>query len=116
MYTDSSFRIPAIYMNDSPDRYIHTNADTAAMIDPTKLRRAAFIAAGVRVGARESRRGSAPGGVAGNAAADRAARCRSDRASGMLPPEEALAATRFFLWHERTLVESMARFAVVPDR
>jgi hypothetical protein len=45
VYQDSSFGIPAIYMNDWPDRYIHTNMDTAANIDPTKLKRAAFIGA-----------------------------------------------------------------------
>jgi len=45
VYTDSSFGIPAIYLNDWPDRYIHTNFDVPANIDPTKLKRAAFIAA-----------------------------------------------------------------------
>ncbi len=43
VYQDSSFGIPAIYLNDWPDRYIHTNWDTAANIDPTKLKRAGFI-------------------------------------------------------------------------
>jgi aminopeptidase YwaD len=43
VYQDSSFGIPAIYLNDWPDRYIHTNMDTPANIDPTKLKRAAFI-------------------------------------------------------------------------
>jgi hypothetical protein len=45
VYQDSSFGIPAIYLNDWPDRYIHTDFDTAANIDPTKLKRAAFIGA-----------------------------------------------------------------------
>ncbi len=45
VYQDSSFGIPAIYQNDWPDRFIHTNFDTAANIDPTKLKRAAFIGA-----------------------------------------------------------------------
>src|SRR6202790_1371153 len=45
VYQDSSFGIPAIYMNDWPDRFIHTNFDTAANIDPTKLKRAAFVGA-----------------------------------------------------------------------
>jgi len=45
VYQDSSFGIPAIYLNDWPDRYIHTNFDTAANIDPTKLKRTAFIGA-----------------------------------------------------------------------
>ena len=45
VYQDSSFGIPAIYLNDWPDRYIHSNLDTAANIDTTKLKRAAFIGA-----------------------------------------------------------------------
>jgi aminopeptidase YwaD len=45
VYQDSSFSIPAIYLNDWPDRYIHTNLDSPANIDPTKLKRAAFIGA-----------------------------------------------------------------------
>jgi aminopeptidase YwaD len=45
VYQDSSFAIPAIYLNDWPDRYIHTNFDSAANIDPSKLKRAAFIGA-----------------------------------------------------------------------
>jgi aminopeptidase YwaD len=45
VYQDSSIGIPAIYLNDWPDRYIHTNLDTAANIDATKLKRAAFIGA-----------------------------------------------------------------------
>jgi hypothetical protein len=45
IYQDSSFSIPAIYLNDWPDRYIHTNFDSSANIDPTKLKRAAFIGA-----------------------------------------------------------------------
>ncbi len=45
VYQDSSFGIPSIYLNDWPDRYIHTNFDSAANIDPTKLKRAALIGA-----------------------------------------------------------------------
>jgi len=45
VYQDSSFGIPAIYLNDWPDRYIHTNFDSVANVDPTKLKRAAFIGA-----------------------------------------------------------------------
>jgi aminopeptidase YwaD len=45
VYSDSSFGIPAIYLNDWPDRYIHTNKDVPANIDSTKLARATFIAA-----------------------------------------------------------------------
>jgi hypothetical protein len=45
IYCEGSYRIPAIYFNDWPDRYIHTNFDSAANIDPTKLLRAAFLGA-----------------------------------------------------------------------
>lgn len=44
IYAEGSFQIPVIYLNDWPDRYIHTNFDTPAHVDPTKLERAAFIA------------------------------------------------------------------------
>ena len=45
LYEEASWKIPAIYLNDWPDRYIHTNFDIPANIDPTKLQRAAFIGA-----------------------------------------------------------------------
>jgi len=65
VYQDSSFAIPAIYLNDWPDRYIHTNLDSAANIDPTKLKRAAFIgAASAYFLANDSRLGNATSGAA----------------------------------------------------
>ena len=45
VFFESTWRIPGLYLHDWPDRYIHTNFDTAANIDPTKLKRAAFIGA-----------------------------------------------------------------------
>jgi hypothetical protein len=45
VFREGTWQIPGLYLHDWPDRYIHTNFDTAAMIDPTKLRRAAFIGA-----------------------------------------------------------------------
>lgn len=45
VFAEGSFSIPAIYLHDWPDRYIHTNYDTPANIDPTKLKRSAFIGA-----------------------------------------------------------------------
>lgn len=45
VFAEGSWRIPTIYMNDWPDRYIHTSKDTADKIDPTKLKRAGFIGA-----------------------------------------------------------------------
>ncbi len=45
VYQDSSFAIPSLYFNDWPDRYIHTNLDTPANIDATKLKRVALLGA-----------------------------------------------------------------------
>jgi aminopeptidase YwaD len=45
VYNEGSFSIPSIYLHDWPDRYIHTNYDVAANIDPTKMKRSAFIGA-----------------------------------------------------------------------
>ena len=45
VFSEGSFRIPSIYLHDWPDRYIHTNYDVAANIDPTKLKRSSFIGA-----------------------------------------------------------------------
>ncbi len=45
IYDEGSFRIPSIYLNDWPDRYIHTNKDSVDKIDPSKLKRAAIIGA-----------------------------------------------------------------------
>ena len=69
VYQDSSFAIPAIYLNDWPDRYIHTNLDSAANIDASKLQRVAFIgAASGYVLASDRRFDSDPAGAMAGAA------------------------------------------------
>jgi hypothetical protein len=45
VFFEGTWAIPGLYLHDWPDRYIHTNYDLAANIDPTKLKRAAFIGA-----------------------------------------------------------------------
>jgi aminopeptidase YwaD len=45
IYQEGSFGIPTIYLRDWPDIYIHTNKDIADNVDPTKIKRSAFIAA-----------------------------------------------------------------------
>jgi hypothetical protein len=45
IYQEASFAIPTIYLRDWPDIYIHTNKDVVDNVDPTKLKRSAFIAA-----------------------------------------------------------------------
>jgi hypothetical protein len=45
IWAEGSWRVPVIYVADWPDRYIHTDRDLPANIDPTKVKRAMFIAA-----------------------------------------------------------------------
>jgi aminopeptidase YwaD len=45
VWAEGSYRVPVIYIADWPDRYIHTQRDVPDNLDPTKMRRAIFIAA-----------------------------------------------------------------------
>jgi aminopeptidase YwaD len=45
VWAEGSWRVPVIYVADWPDRYIHTQRDVPANLDPTKMKRAIFIAA-----------------------------------------------------------------------
>jgi aminopeptidase YwaD len=45
VWSEGSWRIPVIYISDWPDIYIHTNKDVPGNLDPTKMKRAMFIAA-----------------------------------------------------------------------
>ncbi len=45
IYQEGSFAIPSVYLRDHPDVYIHTTGDVADNIEPTKIKRSAFIAA-----------------------------------------------------------------------
>jgi aminopeptidase YwaD len=45
VWAEGSWRVPVIYIADWPDRYIHTQRDVPENLDPTKMRRAMFIAA-----------------------------------------------------------------------
>jgi aminopeptidase YwaD len=45
IYQEGGFGIPAIYLRDHPDVYIHTTGDRPDNIEPTKIKRSAFIAA-----------------------------------------------------------------------
>jgi aminopeptidase YwaD len=118
VWSEGSFRVPAIYLNDWPDRYIHTHADGVANIDPTKLERAAFLgaasayylagldAAQVPALWQEVRRGSLERTAEALARADRL------RAAG--EPLEAANLLRFQLDYEAGVVDSIARFAAPP--
>ncbi|HEV2761874.1 MAG TPA: M28 family peptidase, partial [Pyrinomonadaceae bacterium] len=115
IYTDGSFGIPAVYLNDWPDRYIHTNFDTPANVDPTKLKRAAFIGAatGYFLAGVNERDAPALLGLFKTHSLRRAALMLSRRATRSR--EEADNLTRFFDWHEREVVRSFGRFFVTPE-
>jgi aminopeptidase YwaD len=44
-YDSSTIAVPSLYLRDWPDIYIHTDHDSLAQIDATKLRRAALLGA-----------------------------------------------------------------------
>jgi aminopeptidase YwaD len=115
LYTQGSYRIPAIYLNDWPDRYIHTNFDTPANIDPTKLQRAAFIGAASALFLANLRSSDvAPlWGRMESAMLRRAATMLERRAA--LPPADGAGLTRAYLATERAAFESIASFAAIPD-
>ncbi|HUE80925.1 MAG TPA: M28 family peptidase [Pyrinomonadaceae bacterium] len=115
IYTDSSFGIPAIYLNDWPDRYIHTNFDTPANVDPTKLKRAAFIGAASAyfLADLKPEHATAILDVVQSHSLRRTA-TMLERRTGTAP-EEAANLTRFHLWRECMLVDSMGRFFPIPE-
>jgi len=111
VYAEGSWRIPTIYLNDWPDRYIHTNMDTPAMIDPTKLKRAAFIGATSGYFLAQISVPDAPAlwpFLAANAMR-RTATMLQRRSE--LPQREADLLTIVHFKFERELVDSMERFA-----
>jgi len=117
VYQDSSFKIPAIYLNDWPDRYIHTNFDTAANIDPTKLKRAAFIGAASGYYLASLTGPSVPGELASVITASREAR----RASAMphailLPDTESRVFWKAQLNYDRGLPLQLGAFLGHPPQ
>jgi hypothetical protein len=107
IYSDSSFGIPAIYFNDWPDRYIHTNYDTPANIDPTKLKRAAFIAAGSAY-------------YLSNLTQPSERLITMMESSSLKRMSKVFGsdnkdAMRFQLWHERAVFDSLEKYFAVPQ-
>jgi hypothetical protein len=121
VWSEGSFRVPAIYLNDWPDRYIHTHADGVANIDPTKLLRAGFIGAAsawylacldsAQVPALwEEVRRHALERTAGALA--RAAELRSALERDAARDAEDLL--RFHIAYEEGVIDSIAAFAAMP--
>lgn len=116
VYTEGSWRIPAIYLHDWPDRYIHTTGDTPAMVDPTKLKRAAFIgaASGYFLAAMGARDVDEVQRVVEAGALHRAARTL-ERTSG-IQEADAANARRFHHAYERSLLTSIDALAPRTQR
>jgi aminopeptidase YwaD len=110
VYTDSSFSIPAVYLNDWPDRYIHTQRDRPENIDATKLARAGFIGAATALVLADltADGGEAVWRVSRAQGLRRLARLLGRREN--LPADEAAVLTRFGLDYERRLAGSLERF------
>jgi hypothetical protein len=105
VYADITFGIPAIYLNDWPDRYIHTNFDVPANIDPTKLARAGFIAAVSGYVLSRLDAGSAPAMV------DVVRAHAIERTAAALRKHDPSAA-RFEGWYELMMFDSLSRFGM----
>ena len=115
VYAEGSFRIPVLYLNDWPDRYIHTNFDAAANIDATKLQRAAFIGAATAYYVANLSAADVPTLWAQmKSAALRRAAAVIDHAAPLSPAERG-ALVRTFIGEERGAVASIASFASLPD-
>ncbi len=115
VYQEGSFRIPAIYLNDWPDRYIHTNGDVAANIDPTKLKRAAFIGAASGYFLAKMSEKDVPGAVSivEQRSLGRVAD-RTRRRSG-LNSADSFIRPGLYAPYERAVVNSIEQFAPLND-
>jgi hypothetical protein len=108
VYADSTFGIPAIYLNDWPDRYIHTNFDVPANIDPTKLLRAGFIAA-------VSGYVLARIGLESTQTMYEMIQSRGLERAAVAMRKGGLAVYEFGSWYERAMFASLARFGMNTD-
>jgi hypothetical protein len=119
VWAEGSFRVPAIYLNDWPDRYIHTHADEVSHIDATKLRRAAFLGAASAVYLADLDAAQVP------ALWEEIRRHSLERTAAALARRERLRAAgqaaagddllRFHFAYEEGVLASLSAFADVPS-
>lgn len=115
VFFEGTWRIPGLYLHDWPDRYIHTNYDLAANVDPTKLKRAAFIGA-VTAWYLANFSDDDVAGVMNlleRNALSRSAELAERRS--VLPAIDAAATTRIHFALERQKVHSIEAFANLPE-
>ena len=119
VWAEGSWRIPIVYIADWPDRYIHTQRDSVANIDATKLKRAIFIAAASAWYLANLRREQVPAllPVLREQSLDRTAatlrRANAMRAEGSNEREIANL-WRVHAEQERAVLASIGRFAAAP--
>jgi len=115
VFFEGTWRIPGLYLHDWPDRYIHTNYDLAANIDPTKLKRAAFIGAvsGWFLANMSDEDVPAVLEMLRRNAFARGAELRGQRAE--LPALDAAASTDVHFAIERSKVQSIGTFATLSE-
>jgi hypothetical protein len=116
VFSEGSFKIPSIYLHDWPDRYIHTNYDLPANIDPTKLKRSSFIGASSAYYLANFGNEDAPLLVN---LLKRQALQRSSRMLQIveqLSPEESENIKYYFWMHEKERFNSIAPFAKITHR
>jgi len=119
VWAEGSWRVPAIYLNDWPDRYIHTHADGVANIDSTKLLRAAFLgaASAYYLAGLDASQLPALWEVIRRGSLERVAEAlaRRDRLREAGEAEEGANLLRFELIYEKGVIDSIARFADLPQ-
>ncbi len=114
VYVEASFGIPAIYYNDWPDRYIHTNFDLPANIDPTKLKRAGFLGATTAffLANFHQQHLKKLWPVLKAASLERTANMLKKKMQ--LPNENANALSRFHFWYEERTIDSLKQYMEIP--
>ena len=116
VYTDSSWSVPAIYLNDWPDRNIHTTFDTPAVIDPTKLKRAGFIGAASAFVLANLQPAQSQGVF--DTITERSMHRTGEALNWTTGADsyQRAAITRFHAWHEQQVMNSVERFISVPAK
>lgn len=118
VWTEGSWRVPAIYLNDWPDRYIHTDGDRIGNLDATKLLRAAFLGAASAWYLADLDAADVPAlwQAMRRHALERTAQvlARSGRLREAGQAAEAESLLRFHWTWERAAVESIRAFAGLP--
>ncbi|MEA3045487.1 MAG: aminopeptidase YwaD [Sphingomonadales bacterium] len=111
VWAEGSWRVPVIYIADWPDRYIHTQRDLPENLDPTKLRRAIFIAAASGWYLANMPLGGNPLFAVQQGSLERAART-IQRAEAMrgASQEDVAALWRHYFASENAVLDSFARF------